>query len=149
MNAYVTTIVTVISGVIVFIVGGIIKEIWLDPLHQYKKIKGDVAFTLTYYANVYTNVIIYEDGNIENRKRHINASEEIRKLSCNLIGFSQTIYWFHPLIPDKKELANISSDLIGLSNSMFASGKNVIHDQNTENKKLAEKIKESLSINND
>lgn len=39
IDGIVSIIVTVISGVLVFIIGQILTNIWLTPLRQYKELK--------------------------------------------------------------------------------------------------------------
>lgn len=46
---------TVVSGVLVYIIGEVLQTIWLSPLQKYKQIKHDVAVALSYHARVYIN----------------------------------------------------------------------------------------------
>ena len=57
MKSLSSIIITVISGVLVFIIGQILKEIWLTPLQEYKKLKSKISFSLSYYAQYYSNVV--------------------------------------------------------------------------------------------
>lgn len=43
-------IITVVSGVLVYIIGEILQTVWLAPLQKFKSIKHDVSVALTYYA---------------------------------------------------------------------------------------------------
>lgn len=112
-NAF-TIIGTVISGVIVFVVGEYFKEIWLEPLQEYKKLKQKVSFSLTFYANLYGNPIQY---GIENTS-YIKAGDELRILASELVGFIETISWFSLGIPEKDTIYEASKSLIGLSNNL-------------------------------
>lgn len=50
-------LITVVSGVLVYIIGEILQTVWLTPLQKFKAIKHDIAVTLTFYARIYTNKI--------------------------------------------------------------------------------------------
>lgn len=110
------TFLTVISGVIVYVLGQYIKEIWLDRLQEYKAIKAKIAKALVYYANYYSNLHIGATPN----EKYEKASDEIRQLASELTAFAETIYWFRLGIPKPKILKEASSNLIGLSNRFYA-----------------------------
>ena len=116
------TILAIISGVVVYILGQVLQEIWLFPLQQYKKLKSDISFNLMYYSKVFTKIISENDNNNELIIQHNNAALELRKLGCQLRGFLETIYWFHIGIPKKKKLSSASKELIDLSDGMFYKG---------------------------
>jgi len=50
-----TTFVTVISGVLVFILGQIFIEFVLKPIRKYKELKADTAFCLRFYRAKFIN----------------------------------------------------------------------------------------------
>ena len=96
IDGIVSIIVTVISGVLVFIIGQILTSIWLTPLQQYKELKKEVVYKLSYYANLYSNAIDLADYSDSDKfvEEFKLASDELRKLSCSLKGFAETISWF-------------------------------------------------------
>lgn len=120
LESSLTVIVTVISGVIVYVLTELLKEIWLEPLRKYRLIKSEIAENLIYYANMYSNPIRQEEAKNEVRRaEYIKASEQIRVSASKLGGYMETISWFHPGVPGKKKLREAYSELIGLSNSFF------------------------------
>lgn len=122
MEIIITVVSGVLVGVIVFIVGQILTSIWLNPLQQFKELKKDVVYKLIYYANLYTNVIdlakYKENDKIVEEFR--SGSDELRKLSCSLRGFAETLSWFRIGIPSKKILNEAAKLIMALSNSFFA-----------------------------
>jgi len=47
--------ITVIVGVLVFIIGQILVRFFVEPAHEQLKTIGKTFFSLTYYANIYTS----------------------------------------------------------------------------------------------
>lgn len=119
MKSISSIIITVISGVLVYIIGQILKEIWLTPLQEYKKLKSKISFSLSYYAQYYSNVVDLATCGEETKKIYIAASDEMRKISCELDGFIETLSWFKPCIPKKKNLYEASREIMGISNGFF------------------------------
>jgi hypothetical protein len=112
-------VVTVVSGVLVYLAGLLVNEIWLSPLQQYKKIKQAISYNLTFYANMYTNVIDLADKDVVRIESYKKAGDELRRLASELRGFIQILSWFKPMMPSKKALWEASRCLIGLSNGFF------------------------------
>ena len=115
---FLTSTLTVVSGVIVYIIGEVLQTIWLSPLQKYKEIKHDVAVTLTYYARDYNNVVDIKDKekiDLENIKE---VSDKLRTISCELTGYIETLSWMKIGIPTKKDLSEAAKCLMGLSNSL-------------------------------
>lgn len=52
MGNLITILITVVSGVLVYIIGEILQTVWLTPLQKFKAIKHDIAVTLTFYARL-------------------------------------------------------------------------------------------------
>lgn len=141
-------IITVISGVIVFIIGQILTSIWLMPLQQYKDLKKEIVYYLTFYANVYSNVI-NESKYQENKELYRNYDEcedELRKISCKVKGFAETTYFFRIGIPSRKKLNETARLIMGLSNSLFMpEGKKDNTRQNEHNELVVKKIYKLLN----
>jgi len=147
MDSILAILITVISGVLVYIIGEIIHEVWLEPLRQYKEIKSEVSYSLTYYANLYSNVIDLADKHKKAIKTYSQASDQLRVLAAKLRGFIETLSWFKPLIPSRETLYSASKELIGLSNSFFCPyHTHEIRSQCLENRDQANEIRKLLSI---
>lgn len=147
IDGIVSIIVTVISGVLVFIIGQILTNIWLTPLRQYKELKKNIVFKLTYYANQYSNTMdLAKCSEIDERvEKYKDGSDELRMLSCSLKGFAETLYWFRIGIPSPKVLNEVADLIMGLSNSFFTpynTGES--HEQNRENYYIANEIFKKL-----
>lgn len=136
-------ITTVISGVIVYLIGQYFHVIWLNPLQEYKRIRAEIARQLLLYANVYTNVIGYDEECESRKEKHIDVSNELRKLAASLEGYIQTLYWFKIGIPSKKKLSKVVSSLVFLSSSCFV---DYTPHQNQSNRNEANAIRKLLKI---
>ena len=108
-------LLTILSGVIVFVLSQFCLELWIKPRVEYKKTISKIIYSLSYYANVISNpMIIHRDKQQEEFKafinsKHAQASEELRKLGCEVITFRFK----------KKRNEHISGELIYLSNTMW------------------------------
>lgn len=109
-------ILTVISGVLVFILGQLFIEYFLKPIQEYKKLRAKIAFSLTYYANLYGNPVKHEKGKVDNYEI---GSDKIRILSAEVSSFVEIRPVVNFFIPQKDCLAEVAKDLMGLSNSFF------------------------------
>ena len=120
MDNLLAIVVTVVSGVLVYIIGEMLQTIWLAPLQKYKEIKHDVAVALSFYAREYTNVIDFACANEKQLEEYREVCDTLRKLSCEIKGFIETLSWFKIGIPSKKKLSEASDSLMILSNSLFS-----------------------------
>lgn len=146
LSSMLTCLITVISGVLVFIIGQYLLTTWVQPLQKYKELKQKISYSLTYYAQYYSNVLKNSsDRSLQLPSLYEEGSDEIRKLASELRGFAETISWMHIGIPDKKVLYETSSILIGLSNSFF-SPEDIIFETITHNIESVERIKKNLKM---
>lgn len=144
---FLSSFLTVISGVFVFVLCEILKDIWLNSLARFKEIKQKISYNLVFYANVYTNVIDLADNNTKEIEIHKEASEKFRELASELSGFIETLYVFKLGIPKKENLVETASLLMGLSNSMFcAYNTHTSRDENKHNNEYRKQIKELLKL---
>ena len=49
-----TFILTVLTGLFILVIGQIIIRFIIEPIQQQDRIIGDIYYTLSYYANIYT-----------------------------------------------------------------------------------------------
>lgn len=108
-----TIFVTVISGVLVFALSEWLKEIWLTPLQNYKKLKAKVSWSLTMYACFYSNPVNSSDETERFTDDYRNAQIELRYLASELRAFIETLSWCKIGIPPKKDIYDASANLIG------------------------------------
>ena len=64
MEHILSVVIAVVSGVAVFLLGELMQLYFLEPQHKYKELKSRVAYALSYYGNLYTNVIDLADGHL-------------------------------------------------------------------------------------
>ena len=143
INYVLPGLITVISGVLVYMLGELLNTIWLRPLQEYKSIKSSIAKNLVFYANVYTNVLTGDEKNEKWENLHFDASDKLRWSAAELEGFIQTLSWIKIGIPKRANLTEAVSSLILLSNSVFGPYR---FQKNKENHDIADKIRGLLEI---
>ena len=125
---------TVISGVIIFVVGDIIQKFVLEPYQKYKGIIGKIDNELKFYANTIAN-----PGTLE-REPALDCSKALRRLSCDLEATYKQIPFRR--ISARQKISDSARRLILLSNNLF-----VEKSSNTAiNVKTMERIRENLNI---
>ena len=107
---------TVISGVIVFAASQLFIEYFLKPIQEYKKLRSKIAYELTLYANLYMN----PSSEPKLTDSEYNASKEVRKLAAEVDAEIELRPKFNFLIANRKTLAKVSKNLIGLSNGFYS-----------------------------
>lgn len=115
-------IITVLSGVFVYVISQWYTEFVVRPIQEYKCLKAKVAKLLILHAQFYSNPWVYgTDGDCTAWNA---ASADIRELAAEVAAFAEVkpfqLLVFHA-IPTKKSLIEASRYLIGLSNSFFIS----------------------------
>ena len=138
--------ITVLSGVLVFAVSEWLKEIWLTPLQNYKKLRGEVSKALTMYARYYYNPVDIADYDNKLPDEYKVASENLRILASEVRAFIETLSWCKPFIPSKKELHDASAHLVGLSNSMLLPYSTHSHRYIDESMESEKEVKRLLRI---
>lgn len=150
VDGIISIIVTVVSGVLVFIVGQILTSVWLKPLQEYKEIKRKISYQLVFYANVYSNPIDlakYKDSNSDAVLNYKSVSEELRKSASELAGFIEILSFIKIGIPKKKNLHNAYKNMIGLSNSLFLPYNCICDNEERRNiDEYVKNIKNALNI---
>ena len=135
------TFLTIISGVAVFAVSQLFIEYFLKPVQEYKKLRSKIAYELTLYANFYMNPTLLE----EVTDRAISASDELRKLAAEVDAEIELRPKFNFLIAKKKTLAEVSQNLIGLSNGFYSPHPDILIEYN---EKRRNRINELLKLKN-
>jgi hypothetical protein len=108
---------TIVAAVLGFILGQVLSGFVLDPLQDWRKFRGEVAYALIYYANVTMRVEFHnqDDGQeASKRLRDLASQAWQRAFSIPLYG----MWAFLRIVPSRKGLQEASSGLIGLSNSL-------------------------------
>lgn len=136
--AFLTASLTVIGGIIVFTAGQLISKFIIEPLYSQKKVIGQIADLLIFYANVYSNPGLGKPGHLD------LASEKTRKLASELVARTVAIPFYRvwnklSLVRSLKEAREAQRHLIGLSNATH-SGDSLKNDSRMR------KIQDSLGI---
>ncbi len=162
-NIFGELFITIISGVIVFIASQYYLEIIIKPYSRYKNIKYKILNNLKFYSRIITNPLKFEyfeespflkNEFSETKRReyqdkvndYIKISDEIRMLSCELDEFYYAIPKWYRRLCIKDDVDGASSNLIGISNSLFKdpnSGFDII----LHNSNKLDDIKKQLRLN--
>ena len=107
---------TVISGVLVFVLGQLFNEYFLKPIQAYKQLRAKIAYNLTLYAHFYMNPIKITQKNED----YSNASYDLRKLAAEADSMIELKPLGNFFIAPKKTLCEVSKNLIGISNGFYS-----------------------------
>jgi len=138
-----TVFVTVLSGVLTYVVGQLVVKLLIDPVQAMNKTIGQVAHSLTFLANVTGN------PGLQSQEIGREASKQLRQLSSELEShlylvpkYRQTAWLFR--LPNQKEVLKSRDYLIGLSNSVEPKDpRGTLADANA---KRVESIRDSLGL---
>lgn len=115
MNA--TIFLTVISGVLTYVLGQLVVKIVIDPVQDMKKTIGQVAHALIERANITSNPgVPAEDVINETSKLFRQLSSQLQSHLYLVPSYKVTAMVFR--LPELQNVLTTSSHLIGLSNSL-------------------------------
>jgi len=137
---------TVISGVLVFVLGQIINTFYLQPLNRQRETIGKISDAIIYYANLYTSPINKADSNFDRKEERSKAHEIFRNLAAELVSRTQQIPSYQALsslriVINKKVIVEARKNLIGLSNGMWPG-----HDDLEHNNRRREQLESQLNL---
>jgi hypothetical protein len=118
VSEYLTASITILGGFIVFVLGQIVVKFFIEPIHEQSKTIGEIAYSLIFYANLYSN-----PGNSFPDERK-EAEEKLRSLASLLISRTHIIKPYGlfeeiKIVPKRNSITEASKNLILLSNSIF------------------------------
>ncbi|RED57186.1 hypothetical protein DFP95_111100 [Cohnella lupini] len=121
-NSIITASFTILGGIIIFIVSQLFLKIVLEPLAEFKKLKGKITFALIYHANVYSSPRPLTEMTRQDEPI-TNASKDFRTLASELLGYYQQlsckrIVIRFKAIPNRENINDASRCLIGLANGL-------------------------------
>lgn len=140
---------TVLSGVIVFVIGQFVLEIIIKPLKEYRNLKSQITSELKYYSNIICNPVMHTGENISDNKvlfeKYIETGEKLRRFSCDIEARyydnnSLIRRWFI-----KDNISDAGSLLIMVSNSLLIYENSGINHAILNSDNL-DKIKKYLNI---
>jgi hypothetical protein len=129
---------TIITGVLVFLIGQAVLKFLFEPLQEFRRTVSEIAHALIEYANIYSNPGVGEEQKLR------EAVKALRNLSSKLYAqmYLTPKYAYIAKVlcfPSEKSVWEAATNLIGLSNSVF-SGNALV------NAKRANKIRKALGI---
>ena len=138
---WLAAMITIAGGVVVYAVGHLCVALFVEPIHRLRSLIGEIADSLVFYANVYSNPEVTQTELCD------EASEALRRLAGQLKARAYTIPWYSlwsllRLVRQKTEIEESSAELIGLSNSVHG-GPSIT---GLENDKKRIRIEELLGI---
>lgn len=136
---------TVLSGIIVFVIGQIVVKFVIEPIHEQKKLIGEITGSILFYYNVgarmepyyYQQIKLLNDSDDplkeiaidrykEILKKHWSTSDEaskvLRQQASDLLGTANAIpfyrFWaFLRQVPKLEDILEASTQLTGMANS--------------------------------
>lgn len=120
-----TVFLTVLSGVITYILGQFVLKIILEPAQDMRRTVGEISHVLIDYA-----YIIFNPGTPEEQTIH-DASGHLRSLGSKLRSHLYLVpYYKHTAklfgLPSLEEVDIASKALVGISNNIFKCRDNTI-----------------------
>ena len=136
-----TSCLTVLGGILVFVVGRIIEKFSIEPIHEQLRLTGEIADSLIFYANLYSSPGIGKPEKMD------EASKVLRQQASQLMAKTHAIPWyklwqFLRIVPKHADVIEASKDLKGLSNSIHQGDPMVNHNRR-------KKIEKRLCIKTD
>jgi hypothetical protein len=133
-----TSGLTIVGGLVVYVFGQIATHFFIDPYHEYRKTVGDIADTLVYYANVYMNPGSSERERMDEASKILRQKASLLRVRAYAIP-RYTCFVRLKLVPPLENITKASAALIGLSNN--------IHSGNFEhNEKRRDEIIRALRL---
>lgn len=139
---FITSGLTIIGGIIIFVIGQLINEFLIKPFLEYKKTIGIIDEELVFYSNVYTN-----SGDFGGNKYPIffKASERMRRIASKFGAVYRKMVWRKfflslRLIVSEDDKNIIEQNLIFISNSLWQ------EDFIKANLEVSKEIREILKI---
>jgi hypothetical protein len=120
----VTSGLTILGGMFVYVAGQVIVRFFIDPYHEYRKTVGEIADALIFYANVYMNPHVGSgDPNSQTAKFFDEAAIALRQKASLIRVRAHAIPFYNlfakcNLVPSWDSIMIASRHLVGLSNSI-------------------------------
>jgi hypothetical protein len=135
---FLTSALTICGSVVVLVTGQVIIRFFIDPIIELRRMIGEVADTVIFYANIYANPGVPSKGDSD------EASEALRQKASLLQTRAAAVPLYDlftdlQIIPSSKQISEASRNLIGLSNSVH-------QGDPAENLNRQKSIRDALSL---
>ncbi len=133
MNGWDGALVTALLAVVAFVVGQGLLRFVVEPVQEQRRLIGEVAHALLFYANVYH----LEQFNRPDERRQAEL-EEARVALRGLAGRLQTSLWTVPAydtlarigwVRKKEDILTASRELVGWSESLYGGRTSELRDK--------------------
>lgn len=132
---------TVLSGVLVFILGQIILKLIIEPTQEYKKKISQIGFDLIRLGNIFANPRGRKDDDM------LKACTQMREHSSSLYSYFYLVPFYRVTgfifgLPSEEQVLEATKELIGLSNGHDGE----LANQGIINSYSMQKVKAALGI---
>jgi hypothetical protein len=139
MSSLVTAALTALFAVLVFVAGQFLQRFLLEPIQEQRKIIGEIAFSLLFYANV-MDMSARENKGLVRLEEPVEIVKTLRGLASRLRATLWTIPCYKlfaklGIVPDEDSVMAASQSLAGWSNSIHHG------DPSVHRKVIAEKLR--------
>jgi hypothetical protein len=133
-----SAIATIVGGVIVYFFGHMSVVLFVEPIHRLRRLIGEIADSLVFYANVYCNPKEF------NGEKKDEAKEELRRQCSQLRARVYAVPWYGlwasiRIVRKKADVEEASAIMMELSNS-------IVVGEEKENGRRQGRIQELLGI---
>lgn len=112
-----TVFITVLSGVLTYVLGQLVVKLVIDPVQETKRTIGQVAYSLIEKANIISNPGVLSAEEMNDTAKHLRQlSSQLNSHLYLVPRYPLTAKVFR--LPQKESVLKASSFLIGLSNSL-------------------------------
>lgn len=134
-----TFVLTILGGVLIFLIGQVALRVCFEPLQQLRSAIADVIFALYYYAPIYRNRAMDRPNQLNDR-----AEDALREKAGILFSRAQVIAFYRvfatiKLIPTYNNVEGAVRDLTFISN-------NIRSGDPEDNVAARDRIQQSLNI---
>lgn len=142
-----TSSLTVVVGVLVFVLGQLVLGFLVQPIQEQRKLIGEIADGLIFYGNIY--------GNPERgvSKRGEEAANRLRQLSTLLLSRTELIPLYGVFsvvrfVRPGEAIGKAARGLMGLSNNINLAPDADVHGAGVQNDRWRKDIVEALKLGN-
>jgi hypothetical protein len=133
-----TSAVTILGGVVVFVCGQLIQRFCIEPVDQLARLIGEVGDALVFYANQYANPGIGTKEDMEEAYKVLRRQSGMLRVRAQLVrGYS--LWHALGVLPARADVAKAAEGLMHLSNSVFRGDADL-------NVKVASDVRKRLGI---
>lgn len=129
---------TVFAGVTVFVVGQIFVKFFIEPIHRFHEYTGEIADSLIYYANIYSNPGMAREELL--KEAHDTFRRHSGKLLARIHAIRGYRFWARlRILPKRENAAKAGGYLIRLANGVYDKSMTA-SDYNTKRRREIEQL---------